>query len=272
MNESLVKYLAGLCDADGSLSFSFKLDQNKNDRYFVGLTMHLTAADAVDRHGFVASLPQITGFGSVSRYGDKSQFTQWSVSKRSDVEMLLPRLIKHSIIKAQHWQWMLDWWRVHRGQGYGERTVSELERAELSAACKESRRSRHGPLKPKNHPSWTWLAGYLDGDGCYTHRKNLAHTGYWQWTMNVSASAHVNDICVLEFLQKSFGGLVSNQGQSENVFIWKRSLGYQNRSFALEFLSKVARHSKLKKHKIEQMIHHHRQRLSVPGTKVQAIV
>jgi hypothetical protein len=88
----------------------------------------------------------------------------------------------------------------------------------------------------------------------------------------VSAVAHTNDICVFEFLQKSFGGLIQNQGQSENMFIWKRALGYQNRSFALRFLPNVAKHSRLKRRKIDQMIHHYRQRLSVPGTKVQATV
>jgi hypothetical protein len=272
MNESLVKYLAGLLDADGSLSFSFRRDEKRPGRYFYGLAMRLTASDAVDRKGFVASLPQETGFGSVSRYGKQNQFAAWSVSKRADLEMLLPRIIKHMIIKGQHWQWMLDYWRAHRGQDYSERTVSEDERASLTAESKESRRSRVGPLKPKNHPSWTWLAGYLDGDGCYSYRKHFSNKNSWQWTINVSAVAHVNDVCVLEFLQKSFGGQVVGQGQSENVLLWKRSLGYHNRDFALDFLSKVVRHSRLKTHKIEQMIHHHRQRLSVPGTKVQAIV
>lgn len=272
MNESLVKYLAGLLDADGSLSFNFKCDYARPDRHFIGLALHLTSSDAIDRHGFVQSLPSITGFGSVSRYGKQSQFAVWNVSKRSDLEMLLPRIIKHMVIKAQHWQWLLDYWRTHRGLDYSERTVSEDERNALSMVCKQSRKTRVGPLKPKNHPTWAWLAGYLDGDGCYSYRSNVANTGYRQWTMNVSACAHVNDICGLEFLQKAFGGLIVDHSQSEHVKIWKRSLGYQNRNFALNFLPKLVKHSRLKKHRIEQMIHHHKQRLSVPGVTAQATV
>jgi hypothetical protein len=272
MNESLVKYLAGLCDADGSLSFNLKRDPKRADRYFVGLLLHLCAADAVDRDRFVSSLPEQIGMGAVTRYGARKQFTNWTVAKRSELEMLLPRLIKHMVVKAQHWQWMLEYWRQHRGQEYSERTVSHDQRAALTAACKESRKTRRGPLKPKNHPTWAWFAGYLDGDGCYTYRKNRAHTGYWQWTINVSAVAHVNDIGVLEFLQKAFGGLIIAHGQSDDVKVWRRSLSYQNRSFALRFLPKLTKHSRMKKHKIDQMIHHHRQRLSVPGTKVQATV
>lgn len=269
MNESLVKYLAGLLDADGSLSFNFKADQTRPDRHFTGLMLSLASSDAIDRDGFIATLPELTGMGTVSREGRNAQFVNWKVARRADLEMLLPRLIKHMVIKGRHWQWLLDKWRELRAEN---KTCTTAERAALTAASKESRVGNVGPHKPKNHPTWAWLAGYLDGDGCYTHRRNLAHTGYWQWTMNVSAVAHVNDICVLEFLQRSFGGLIAPQGQADGVKIWKRSLGYKNRDFALRFLPHMAKHSKLKRHKIEAMIHHHRQRLSVPGTKVQATV
>lgn len=263
MNESLIKYLAGLLDADGSLSFSFKHDQNREGRYFIGLVLSLASSDAVDKSGFVESLSSFYGIGSFARYGEKMQFTTWKVSRRSDLEMLVPRLIKHMVIKAQHWQWLLDVWRNARING---KTCSLHEREAMTQASKESRRLNRGPLKPKNFPTWAWLAGYLDGDGTYHYRSGI-YDGYKQWTMNVSAVAHVNDIGVLEFLKQSFGGRIQPQGQSENVKVWMRSLGYQNRDFALRFLPNLAKHSKFKRHKIDAMIHHHRQRLSVPGPK-----
>lgn len=263
MNESLVKYLAGLLDADGSLSFAFKHDENREGRYFIGLRMNLASSKAVDEAGFIDSLPELTGIGTIIKYGENRQFKTWFVSRRADLEILLPRVIKHMIIKAKHWQWMLDIWRDIREY---QKTISVAERDALTVACKESRRNNCGPLKPKNHPTWAWLAGYLDGDGCYTYRHGT-YNGYKQWSMAVSAVAHINDICVLEFLQRSFGGQIKGQGQSENVLIWWRSLGYQNRSFALDFLPRIAKHSKLKRRKIDAMIHHHRQRLSVPGTE-----
>lgn len=261
MNESLVKYLAGLLDADGSLSFTFKHDQNREGRYFVGLALRLSSSKAVDLHGFVDSLPELTGMGVVT-YEREGQFKNWVVSRRADLEMLLPRLIKHMVIKARHWQWMLDMWRAARVEG---KTCSLQEREALSAASKESRRLNRGPIRPKNHPTWAWLAGYLDGDGCYAYRRTRCGPDYWQWTINVSAVAHINDIGVLEFLQQSFGGQIFDQGQSDNVKIWRRALGYNNRDFALRFLPHLAKHSRLKREKIDAMIHHHRQRLSVPG-------
>lgn len=276
MNESLVKYLAGLLDADGSLSFAFRRDQNREDRFFIGLQLHLSASDNVDRHGFVESLPELTGMGSTSRYGKSGQFVTWAISRRADLEMLLPRLIKHMIIKAQHWHWMLGSWREWRGRRYGQANICGQERESLSQAVKESRKLRVGPLREKNFPSWAWVAGYLDGDGCYGYRKGAyrSYKGrlYIQWTINVTAVAHVTDAVGLELLQKTFGGAIIEHGQSKNVLVWRRALGYQNRSFALTFLGKMARHSRLKRHKIDQMIHHHRQRLSVPGTAVQATV
>jgi hypothetical protein len=177
------------------------------------------------------------------------------------------------VIKAKHWQWLLDTWRTWR---VNTKTCSTQERDELTRLSKESRRVRVGPIKPKNHPTWAWLAGYLDGDGWYSYRSGnyTSYKGrtYQQWTIKMGAGAHINDMSVLEFLQQSFGGLVKGNGQSDNVMIWERSLGYQSRDFALNVLPNIAKHSRLKRDKIDAIIHHHRQRLSVPGAKAQATV
>lgn len=258
MNESLVKYLAGLLDADGSLAFSFKRYEKNANVHFLGLCLSLASSDAVDRNGFVSKLPDATGMGGVYRYGDEQQYIAWKINRRSHLEMLLPRLIKHMIIKAKHWQWLLDMWREQRGANF-----SSLMRGKLKAASKVSRIQNVGPVKPKNHPTWAWLAGYLDGDGWYRYAYQKPPHNYWQ--MNVGAVAHNNDIGVLEFIQKSFGGNIFEHGQSPNVKVWKRNLGVKDASFALRFLPRVAKHSRLKRYKIDQMIHHHRQRLSVPS-------
>lgn len=268
MKETTVKYLAGLLDADGSLSFTFKRDPNREGHNFVGLMLSLASSDAVDVHGFIETLPILTGMGSVTRYGENNQFKAWKTTRRADLEMLLPRIIKHMVIKARHWQWLLDSWRSMRSA-----TCSDEERAAYSEQSKQSRRSNAGPVKPKKHPTWAWVAGYLDGDGCYSCRSHFAKTrGRVQWSMSVAAVAHENDMVSLRFLQHAFGGVIRPQGQSPGVFVWWRNLGPESRSFAERFLPHMAKHSKFKRHKIDAILHRHRQRLSVPGTTVQATV
>jgi hypothetical protein len=91
--------------------------------------------------------------------------------------------------------------------------------------------------------------------------------------MRVSACCHKGDAGVLEFLFKAFGGQIRVSPVTDNAMIWHRNLGLSQRSFALEFLGKMARFSKFKRHRIEQMIAFHRlQRLSEPGPAGQATV
>jgi hypothetical protein len=273
MNESLVKYLAGLFDADASLSFQF-VNKTESGECRVGLLIYLCASERIDKNGFVKSLPYITGMGHVSVIGPKDtvicdtktrqthNINVWQLSKRAYLEMLLPRVIKHMVIKAKHWQWMLDVWREKRGV-----QISAEEKEALVAASKESRRTNAGPIKAKNHPNWAWLAGYLDGDGSYIYSSKTSN-GVTRWNMAVSAVAHVNDRCVIDFLHQSFGGDVHPDPRSPTL-IWRRRLGYQNRSFAEQFLPKLAKHSRFKRDKINAILHHHRQRLSIPGPERQ---
>lgn len=271
INETLVKYLAGLLDADGCMSFNFRdtgYKERETGNYTVALTMSLAASDTIDRYGFVAGLPEITGMGTVTKHGN---MYWWRVRKRADLEMLLPRLIKHMVIKAKHWQWLLDTWRSYRG-GYGECFVTKNQKAKLLEASKKSRLNV-GPLKHKNHPTWAWLAGYMDGDGTYHFRKRVVKKAdkpaRESFTIYMSACAHNDDVHVLEFLQKALGGKICNQTPDGRLKLWQRALGSRNSSFTLNALPKLARYSKLKRHKIDAIINHSRQqRLSVPGTKV----
>lgn len=266
MNETMIKYLAGLLDADGSLSFTFKKYDKVEDTNFLGLMLSLASSDAVDERGFIDGLPEETGMGGLYRYGKNNQFKSWRISKRSDLEMILPRLIKHMVIKGKHWQWLFETWREQRGAW-----ISTAQRVELTAGSQRSRVENAGPVKPKNHPTWAWLAGYLDGDGWYRLKYQKPPQNYWQ--ISVGAVAHDKDIGVLQFLHKAFGGVIREQGQAPNVKVWWRSLGIRDSSFALRFLPNLVKHSRLKRHKIEQIIaHHHQQRLSVQTPTGEAIV
>lgn len=257
MNETLVKYLAGLLDADGSLSFSFP--ENKGGRSTCHLRMTLVVSESIDRNGrFIHSLPEQTGYGAVYETAPKTEKHstryEWRVTTKRDINMFLPRLIKHMVVKGKHWQWMYNKFRELEG--------TSLSQYEVDALKLDSRESRlcSGPVKPKNHPTWAWVAGFLDGDGCYSHRfdKKSGRT-----FMRVDVEIAHYDAIANQLLYKAFGGnLRSKEGRGIEKSHWSINLGPKSRSFALSFLSKMAQHSRLKKHKIESLIHAHRQRLS----------
>lgn len=241
MNETEIKYLAGLIDADGSFGFEF----NKSKVY---LRMYLTAADSIDRSGYVYNLPETTGFGTSCYKARKkgwSKVSVWTVGSRRDVEMLFPRLIKHLVIKGKHCQRMLDMWRKYRGESLSDTEIDQLKQFQRIS------REDVGPVKAKKHPTWAWVSGYLDGDGSFIFKQPPSQKSP---RLLVQATAHENDIVGLELLYKAFGGTLNNRGKVAHIWDWKHSLGPSNFSFALKFLPKVLRHIKFKKHKIEQML------------------
>lgn len=244
MTETQIKYLAGLLDADGSLSFKFcKAGTGKT---FVYLVLSLTASVKIDRHGYVESLSEFCGNTCKVTYEKEtfSDATKWNVQSRSELNKLIPRLLKHMVLKGKHWNNLFNIFTQFRGQDVGG--IVDI----LKEYSEESRKET-GPLKPKNHPTWAWVAGYLDGDGCYTFSKNK--------TLHVGCITHKNDLEGVKLLQKAFGGSIY-EPREDNSVLWRRGLGISHSSFAKRFLSKLVNHSQLKKHKIEQMLAFHNNR------------
>lgn len=254
--ETQIKYLAGLIDADGSLFFHFR---KYNDRFNVTLKLVLQQSMSIDHEGrFIKGLPEYMGFNQEidlqSQKETWSDANRWTVNSMSDLNMLIPRLTKHLVIKGKHFDNLYSKYLTLHGK-----SVTELEMNELKEFSTNSRTDT-GPLKHKNHPTWAWVAGYLDGDGCYYMRHRKKNWGV-QTELMVRVVAHDNDIVGLNLLYKAFGGTVKKNNY-ENTHYWSRNLGNTDATFAVHFLKKVHFHSELKRHKIEQMLHHHSQRLN----------
>lgn len=263
MNETLVKYLAGLCDADGHLGLVTA--KNKSGRYTMHLRFSLCQSESIDRGGkFINSMPNETGMGNVAakKFEENPEWSTrntWRVSLRSDIEKLIPRLAKHMVVKARHWNWALLATRELKGK-----SLSEDEMLAFKGRYEQSRLDV-GPLKPKNHASWAWTCGFLEGDGCFNNR----HKG-GRWYQRVVVEIHESDKVAVDLLHKSFGGSVYEY--NTGCVIWYRNLGIKDSTFAINFLSKLLRYSRLKKHKMETIIHNLRQRLSESTPKGEAIV
>lgn len=239
--ETEIKYLAGLFDADGSLSIKFS--KNRYGNVYLHLLLELSAAKGYDRLGYLPSLAKVMGSCNTKTYAHPSHQDcyVYRVQARNDLNKLLPRLVKHMVIKGAHWKRLYDKYCEYRGKVVNDE-VEELK--EFSAKS----RNMVGPVKPKNHPTWAWIAGYLDGDGSYQLPK--------KGSPKIQVKAEAKDTVGIELLQKAFGGGICDV-KGEDVRCWYISLGKMNRGFALRFLTKVVKHSKLKKWKIEQLINFH---------------
>jgi len=238
--ENEIKYLAGLLDADGSLSFKFC--KSTSGKTFLYLILSISASVKIDVHNYMQTLADRAGSVIGIEY-EKETYSDarcWRVQGRSDLDQLVPRLLKHMVIKAKHWQTLYNYYTELKG-------IDITDRVEELKQLSQESRNNTGPLKPKVHPTWAWVAGYLDGDGCYNFKKNAMHVG---------VIAHVKDVCALQFLYKAFGGSLY-EPQKDNTQLWRHGVGPSQKSFALMFLRGVVKHSRLKKHKIEQMIAFH---------------
>lgn len=265
--ETDVKYLSGLMDADGSLLFHFS---PYKDRWNISLKMVLQQSLSIDREGkFIDWLNTFGGFKQFIKIQEEahpnwSDANRWTVTSNQELNMLVPRLTKHMVVKAKHWQDMLEKYNSVYGK-----SVTQSEMHELKEFAKTSRKNV-GPLKPKKHPTWAWVAGYIDGDGCYYMRKRKRNWGV-STELLVRVVSHNDDKQSLELLHKAFSGNLKANNH-EDTHYWSRNLGNADRDFALHFLRKMVVHSRLKKHKIERLLHHHLQRLSESTAAADAIV
>lgn len=243
LKENDIKYLAGLLDADGSLSLT-------HNNGYLGLVLNLELAESCDKDGkYLNYLGQFGGnLYTRKREENWSRTNTWSVCKRSELEMIIPRLIKHMVIKARHWEFILGLFRQYKGV-----LISD---SEYQLLLEESYKSRltSGPLKPKNHPTWAWVAGYLEGDGWFMIRNRARQT-----EIQTGAVCQMSDVIALQLLQKAFGGILK---EDRGYMRWIRNLGPRDASFAIRFCRKLVQHSKLKTHKIEQILAFHSQRLN----------
>lgn len=237
INESEIKYLAGLIDSDGYISFNYV----KNRVYMV---VGIVQSVEFDRHNYLEDLA--SRFGRIHyRKTYRGDQKTWVIGDNRSINMLIPRLTKHMIIKAKH---LDDMFKKYLSLKNTVVTDSEIQN--LKEWVKQSRLNT-GPLKPKNHPSWAWIAGYLDGDGCYNYSAKRK-------TARIEVCAHESDMVGLELLKKSFGGTFNRMGNTNN-YRWFLNLGKRDRAFAIHFLKKMHSHSRFKKWKIEQILAFHNQ-------------
>lgn len=249
-SETEKKYLAGLLDADGSLSYT-------HNNGYLHLVFSLSMSESIDRNGTYAKYLESKVGKLYTRKRDDNWATQneWTVRKRSDLEHLLPHITKHMVIKGRKWQHMLEVFREYK--------ATPVTHEEFLLLRKEANALR-GPIAAKKHPTWGWVAGYIDGDGWYLKRIRPK-----QIEQHVGVVSHIDHPEGLELLHKAFGGILK---EDRGHLRWIKNLGPRDKKFTTSFLKKMVNHSHLKVWKIEQLLSTYSQRLSDLTPKGDAIV
>ncbi len=233
LNETEIKYLAGLLDSDGYVSFNYVKGR-------VYLDIGIVQSVGYDRHNYMEYLAQHTGTLQYRATAKQDQKVL-RIRKQSDLNKIVPRLLKHMVVKGKPLSAMYGKYTELRGE-----VLEDL--SDIKQFVKDSRLNT-GPVKPKKHPTWAWVAGYLDGDGHYNFSQKRG-------TARLEVCAHKTDLAGLELLHKAFGGSILPMNGSDN-FRWFRNLGKRDSGFAIAFLKKMHNHSQFKKWKIEQILNFH---------------
>jgi hypothetical protein len=182
------KYIAGFLDADGWISPTWQ--PTKHDQFDGTSNLRkpyiCVGFSQLETHDEVIHLIRdALGKGCLSHYGKMTTF-QLCGSRAASI---LQRIKKHLVIKRVQADAILSMigrhWDVDEGKAFWA----------------EARKQKSYPLP--NYPSRKWLAGYLDGEGCF-RISSLSRHGAAEIVMCVTASVDQSE--GVELMKKAFGG------------------------------------------------------------------
>lgn len=213
------KYLAGFIDADGHLSV----------RVRVGATPDLELSIAQNRR-FAEPLTQLQEmFGGYLR--ERPNLDAYELSLRAGpARQAMERLKKYMVLKRHQAEDYID--LVDRSAV----VKTAAEQKELRDRVKAIR--RYGARRQPNYPSRKWMAGYIDGDGCFAV-KVCKKTGYAYPFLTILAAKNYTVGVLL--LQKAFGGRIRSVGDNAIWDVW-----LTNPSKLLQISNHCGRHLVLK--------------------------
>ena len=245
-SEQLNKFVAGLFDADGHVSFDFC--RNK---------IQIQSAISVCDSKLIKALRDHYNLGTVVGMEVKevthNKCFRW-VMRTKDSKKFFNLIGKHLRIKGTHFNNLCN---IHTE--LQEEVLEDSLIVELKNISKESRKNSTWIRYPK-HPSYSWVAGYLAGDGHFEFRTSVRANGNRSLTMRVSSICHEDDKHILYFLQKAFRGSVKKIN-SKPHYVWKKTVGKGYHLFALPFLKKLRLYMCLEKKYIviDSMVKYHEQ-------------
>ncbi len=185
------KYVAGFLDADGSVGIVF-ISTTAYPQLRIGFSQK-TSQDEVlhlihEEHGGCLSYMTVNGVS----------YSHLTYTGNRQCRKFLNRIKDHLVIKRHYADVCYD---------LSERRVSKEEIPVIREYLKTHRRQKSLPL-PK-HVTRKWMAGYIDGDGCF--HVHVVKSGTARIVLHVAASNY--DTEGIEVMQKQFGGRINDMCQ-----------------------------------------------------------
>lgn len=222
-SEQLNKFVAGLFDADGYISFDFC--RNK---------IQLQCGIGLIDENLIYSLQKHYKIGTIivtdGKLASHSTFYKW-VMRSKESKKFFNLIGKHLRIKATHFRNLVN---IHTE--LEEETLQEDMISSLKEISKESRKNSKWLRHPK-HPSYAWVSGYLAGDGHFEFKKGTKRNPR-EVVARASSVCHKDDCFIQYFLKTAFGGSVTTSHGGDH-YIWRVSLGRGSAKFAVDFLKKL---------------------------------
>jgi len=216
-----MKYFAGLFDADGS--FTAEPRKLKDGGYTLQLRATLYQLDKAD---VIREFAEYWG-ATIQQHPNGTL----NVSIRCNKALrFMEQVKKHLIVKRPLVEYLIGL----QGEKVNK-TVWKIVKAEI-------KKLRSNEISGKTYPSRRWVAGYVDGDGCFV-------CNYRKKDGNVSVTLVVSSIetasAGIKLLHKFFGGKIYTSLQNgKNIQQWRVYLSESNSKKIIGYFGK---HLRIKK-------------------------
>jgi hypothetical protein len=214
------KYIAGFIDADGYVGVRCRVGAKPDlDVVVAQKTIHRRVLDDIQDQFGGHILDKAVGNGN-SVLGLRGQ----------KAYMMLSRLKKYMVLKRHHAERMMEL--------VDSSTILTTPEEVKEVRDKVKQIRAYGADRMPNYPSRKWLAGYFDGDGCFT----VSVDRYGKARPVASIMAAQNYVVGVSLVSAVFGGRINAVGT--NAY-WQLCL--DDPSKAIKFIDFFAQHLEIKK-------------------------
>lgn len=185
------KYIAGFIDSDGSIGLNF-IEKGRRP------LMRITWTQKACQDEVLTQIHQVVGGQLDTVVVKGNEYSRLHICGRK-AEALLNRIRKHLVVKRRYADACLR--------------IAKSKVEDPIAVKRELKRERKiASLPIPNFPTRKWMAGYIDGDGCFSVTQ-LTPRGTACPVLHIACAVH--DTEGIEAIRKAFGGRIHNMSNGK---------------------------------------------------------